>query len=79
LSFNYITFAEIWTGLFHVLAVDYDRYMIFSLHPYYRDEGRSMPCEWWKHIRKWNLSGFFANITKVIISFVMAVGPSVSQ
>jgi len=47
LPFNYITFAANWTGLFHVIAVDYERYIIFSLQPYSRHKRKSMPIGCW--------------------------------
>jgi hypothetical protein len=52
IAFNYVTFAAIWTGRFHVKAVDYERYIIFELHPFYTNESKSVPCEYLKYIRK---------------------------
>jgi hypothetical protein len=75
IPFNYITFAAIWNGIFHVLAVDYYRYIIFILNPFESTAGKSVPCDYLKYMRKRRLSVAFENARKVIISFVAFLGP----
>ena len=52
LIFNCVIFAANWSGRFYVIAVDYDRYVIFYCHPFESNQRKSVPCERLNYVRK---------------------------
>ena len=45
ITFTYVTFAVLWNGRFYVIAVDYDRYVIFKHCPFNSTQRKYVPCE----------------------------------
>ena len=76
IAFTYVTFADIWIGRHYVIAIDYDRYIIFKLCLLDSNKRKSVPCKHFTCMKKWTLSRT-SHISEKRIRFAMSLRPSV--
>jgi hypothetical protein len=75
--FTYVIFAAMWLGPYYVIAVEYDSYAILQHCVIPSNERKYVPRECLTIVDKVNYKMRSAYFRKMIISFVVAVRPSV--
>ena len=50
ITITYVTFAEMWSGRYCVIATDYDRYFILKICPPNSNKRKYVPCGRFKYM-----------------------------